>query len=73
MIHRDSCTGKQAYDDEPSADRAARALHYKRHSEVHPYHCKKCNKWHLGSKPEKVERRDRKKRRVTERRHRRMR
>lgn len=42
-------TGKLRYENRGIAIAALRAVNRKRHRQ-HPYHCKVCGGWHLGSR-----------------------
>lgn len=48
-----AATGKRCYENRASVYAAMRSRKVKRDGQV-PYHCRKCGRWHLGSKLQEV-------------------
>lgn len=42
------CGGKRIYETFKVANKLAKRQRRERHAQVEPYHCKKCNRYHIG-------------------------
>ena len=56
------CQGKQQYPTFADAQRSAETLRRHREGAVSPYHCKSCNRFHVGNRGQGFLRRERRRR-----------